>query len=350
MKKNKAGMQELAPSAGANEIKQLVEAIRHLIDTSKTKVFSQVNVALLQTYWAIGKLIVEREAQEQQPSGSLILDLSKALTKQLGKGFSRTNLFYMRSFYLSYSDVHTVSGQLSWSHYRELLVIEEASRRSFYEKEAINSRWSVRELKRQMESSLFERLILSQGVENKRRVKQLSEQGQVIEKPADIIKEPYVLEFLGIPENKVLLEKDLERKLIRYIEDFLLELGRGFMFVGAQKRIPIGNNYHYVDMVFYNKVLKSYVLIDLKMRKLKPADVGQLNAYLNYYKTEVNEETDADPIGIILCADKDEIEAEYALGGLTNQIFASQYVYYLPNKEELIQEVARALKKIEEEE
>ena len=166
----------------------------------------------------------------------------------------------------------------------------------------------------------------------------------------DIIKEPYVLEFLGIPENKPVLEKDLERKLIRYIEDFLLELGRGFMFVGSQKRITIGNNHQFVDMVFYNKILKSYILIDLKMNKLKPADIGQMNAYLNYYKTEINEDIDTDPIGIILCADKDEIVAEYALGGLTNQIFASRYIYYLPNKDELIKQVEKALKEFDEEE
>lgn len=192
-------------------------------------------------------------------------------------------------------------------------------------------------------SGLYQRLLLSDGKANKEKVLQLAKEGQIIEKPEDIIKEPYVFEFLGIKEEKPLLEKDLEYKLIRQLEDFLLELGKGFMFVGSQQRITIDNVHYYVDMVFYNKILKCYVLIDLKMGKLKPENMGQMNMYLNYYETEVNDEGDNKPIGIILCAKKDNVVAEYSLGGINNNLFASNYTYYMPDKEELIAQVEKVI-------
>ncbi len=326
----------------------LEEQIKEFVVSSRNKTYQYINNELLQTYWRIGKIIVEQETAnkiDEQTARSLILDLSKRLTKLLGKGFSRSNLFNMRRFYMFYSNVQTLSGHLSWSHYCELIWLEDADKRSFYEKESINSNWSVRELQRQINSSLFERLVLSDGKANKKTVLKLSKQGQMLETATDAIKDPYVFEFLGIPEKKPILEKELELKLIRHIEDFLLELGKGFMFVGSQQRITIGNKHNYIDMVFYNKILKAYVLIDLKTRKLKHTDAGQMNAYLNYFKTEINEHTDNVPIGIILCASKDDIEAEYALGGLTNQVFASTYVLYLPEKESLVKEVEAVLKK-----
>lgn len=330
-----------------DEMKQIINDIKTIIINSRSKIATTLNLQMLQTYWKIGKIIAEEE-KIGTTARSFILNLSKELTKDLGKGFSRSNLFNMRNFYLHYPDVQTLSGHLNWSHYCELIAIEDKDRRSFYEKETINANWSVRELKRQIESALFERLLLSKGEMNKQKLVELAKKGNIIRKPEDIIRDPYVFDFLGIAENKPLLEKDLERKLIRFIEDFLLELGKGFMFVGSQQRVTIGNTHHYVDMVFYNKILRAYVLIDLKMNKLKPADIGQINAYLNYYKIEVNEASDNEPIGIVLCADKDEIVAEYALGGLTNQIFASRYVYYLPNKEELIEQVQKVIKEINE--
>lgn len=326
----------------------LEEQIKEIIVSSRNKTYQYINNELLQTYWRIGKIIVEQETSnkiDEQTARSLILDLSKRLTKMVGKGFSRSNLFNMRRFYMFYSNVQTVSGHLSWSHYCELLWLEDADKRSFYEKESINSKWSVRELQRQINSSLFERLLLSDGNANKETVLKLSKHGQILETATDAIKDPYVFEFLGIPEKKPFLEKDLELKLIRHIEDFLLELGKGFMFVGSQQRITLGNKHNYIDMVFYNKILKAYVLIDLKTRKLKHTDAGQMNAYLNYFKTEINEPSDNAPIGIILCASKDDIEAEYALGGLTNQVFASTYVLYLPEKESLVKQVKAVLKK-----
>ncbi|MFK7796003.1 MAG: YhcG family protein [Aureispira sp.] len=331
-------------------IKSFVQAIRSVVVGAQTRTVASVNQELLLTYWQIGRIITQKEKEQDWSSRQLILALSKQLTKELGRGFSRSNLSNMRVLYQLYPDVQTLSGQLGWSHWCELLSISDEYKRAFYKKEAENAGWSVRELKRQIKSSLFERLLLSKGDLNKETVLKLSKEGQIIRHPSDLIKEPYVLEFLGIPEYKPLLEKDLERKLIRQIEFFLLELGKGFMFVGSQQRVSIGNNHHYVDMVFYNKILRSYVLIDLKMGKFVPAHAGQMNAYLNYYKTEINEDIDNDPIGIILCTDKDEIVAEYALGGLNNQIFASKYIYYLPDKDALIQQVQRAITSYDEEE
>ncbi len=303
---------------------------------------------MITAYWNIGRIIVEHEQEnnERATYGKQTLkELSKVLTEEFGKGFSVSNLQFMRRFYQTYQIQQTLSVKLSWSHYCELLLISEDDKRSFYEKECVNAGWSVRELKRQMETSLYERLLLSSGTENKERVLELALNGNEITKPSDIIKDPYVFEFLGIPEDKPVLESDLEKALVEHIEKFLLELGKGFMFVGTQQRITLGNEHYYVDMVFYNKILHSYVLIELKTKKLMPAAVGQLNMYLNYYAEEVNEESDNPPIGIILCTDRDFLGAEYALGGLNNNIFASKYTYVIPDKEELIAQVEAVLDK-----
>ncbi len=317
----------------------LLESIKDIMLDARIQVASQVNHTLIAAYWNIGKAILEYENILQidaVSSRQVILELSKQLTMELGRGFSRSNLFNMRKFYMEYPDVQTVSGQLSWSHICELLIIEEPHKRGFYEKESANSNWSVRELKRQIDSSLYERLLLSKGKAAKDILMKLSKTGQQIAEPEDIIKNPYVFEFLGIPEHKPLLERDLEAKLIRHIEFFLLELGRGFMFVGTQYRITINNTHYYIDMVFYNKLLKSYVLIELKTTKLHISDAGQLNTYLNYFKNEVNEKDDNPPVGIILCTEKDEIAAEYIMSGLENHVFASKYTYVLPDREVLI--------------
>ncbi len=325
----------------------LVESIKAIVLNGRKKVIKDVNRGLIETYWNIGREIFDNEnvnSVDSKSSRQVILQLSKQLTEELGKGFSRSNLFNMRKLYQTYPNVQTVSGHLSWSHICELLSIEDNNKRSFYEKETVNSNWSIRELKRQIDSSLYERLLLSSGRTNKDKVLNLSIKGQIFEKPEDIVKNPYVFEFLGFPEQKPILEKELEAKLIRHIEDFLLELGRGFMFVGSQQRITINNTHYYVDMVFYNKILQSYILIELKTTKLQVSDGGQLNTYLNYYKTEVNDTSDNPPIGIILCTEKDEIAAEYILGGFDNNVFASKYTYILPQKEELISEIENILK------
>lgn len=320
--------------------------IAELIQSARKQVATQVNTALLVTYWNVGRIIVEDEQKSEfraEYGKQVLKELSKRLTKDFGKGFSRPNLHWMRELYIKYPICQTLSNKLSWSHYCELLTISDDDKRSFYEQECINAQWSFRELKRQIDSSLFERLLLSDGQANKEKVMQLASKGIEMNQPSDIIKDPYVLEFVGIPENKPLMESDLERMLVRGIEDFLLELGRGFMFVGTQQRVTLNNTHYYVDMVFYNKILKAYVLIELKRTKFTPEAAGQLNMYLNYYATEVNDEGDNPPIGIILCTDKDSLTAEYALGGLSNQIFASKYTLCLPNKEQLIAEVQRMI-------
>lgn len=325
----------------------MVLEIRELLENARKNVAQQVNTQLLTTYWNIGRIIVEYEQQNQIRADygkQTLRELSKELTREFGKGFSRSNLQNMRAFYLAYEKCQTVSGKLSWSHYCELLSITDENKRSFYEKESINSGWSVRELKRQIDSSLYERLLLSSGDANKEKVLSLAQKGIEINQPADIIRDPYVFEFLGVPENKPILESDLENALVVQIEKFFLELGRGFMFVGTQQRVTLNNTHYYVDMVFYNKILRAYVLIELKTKKLTPEAAGQLNMYLNYYAAEINDPDDNPPIGIILCTEKDSIAAEYALGGLSNNIFASRYVLYMPDKEQLIAQVEAVLK------
>lgn len=324
----------------------MLQEIKELLTTARGRVAAAVNTELITTYWNIGRIIVKHEQRNQvraEYGKQTLKELSKVLTDEFGKGFSRSNLQNMRALYLNYEKCQSLTGKLTWTHYCELLSISDADKRSFYEKEAVNAGWSVRELKRQISTSLYERLLLSDGKTNKETVLALAQKGVEMAEPSDMIKDPYVFEFLGLPENKPMLESDLEKALVAQIEKFLLELGRGFMFVGTQQRITLNNTHYYVDMVFYNKILHAYVLIELKTTKLMPEAIGQLNMYLNYYASEVNDEHDAQPIGIILCTDKDSVAAEYALGGLSNNIFASRYVSYIPNKEQLIRQVETVL-------
>lgn len=325
---------------------KIIKEITELVNQTKSNLVKEINKTIVYVYWNIGRIIVsnENEFNNRLEYGQEVLrNLSKELTKYLGKGYSISNLKYMRVFYRAYPKLEELNDKLSWSHYLELMIIKDKNKRNFYEKECVSENWSVRELRRQLETSLFERLLLSDGRENKKKVLDLSKEGQKISKPSDIIKQPYVFEFLGIREQKPIFEKDLEYRLIKHIEDFLLELGKGFMFVGSQQRISLNNIDYYVDMFFYNKFLKSYVLIDLKMNDLKVENLGQMNMYLNYYEKDVNSEVDGKPVGIILCADKDKVLLEYALGGLSNNIFASTYTYYIPNKEQLISEINKVL-------
>ena len=331
---------------GGNDLEYAVSEIRELLEKSRRNVAAHVNQELLSTYWQIGEIIVRYEQNEKVRAAygeSTLRQLSKELTRELGKGFSVSNIQFMRRFYLTYEKQQTLSVKLSWSHYCELLSISDPDKRSFYEKECIQSGWSVRELRRQKESMLFERLLLSRGDSNKNEVLSLAQQGVEYAEPADVVRDPYVFEFLGLPESKPVMESDLEEALVRNIEKFLLELGRGFMFVGTQQRIPVGNTMRYVDMVFYNKIFRAYVLIELKTKEFMPEAAGQLNMYLNYYREEVNDPDDNPPIGLILCTDKNNLDVQYALGGLSNQIFVSQYVLYMPEKEQLLAQVERVL-------
>lgn len=326
-----------------NEYNHLVQDIGVIFTEGKKQAYKSVNYILVKTYWEIGKVIVEFEQQGKVKAdyGTELLDrLAADLRSKFGKGFSRRNVLDMRRFYIIFPKWQTVSAELSWSHYVQLIGIEDDLSRGFYEKQCIKEKWSVRELSRQKDSALFERLALSK---DKRGVMELSHKGQQIKHPRDIIKEPYVLEFLGIQPDLNHSEAELEQKIIDNLQMFLLELGRGFSFVGRQFRVSFRQNHFYVDLVFYNRILKCFVLIDLKINSVNHSDVGQMNMYLNYFAKEENAEDDNPPIGIILCADKDEVIIEYALGGISNKLFISKYQVYLPRKEELEEEMRRLM-------
>jgi predicted nuclease of restriction endonuclease-like (RecB) superfamily len=313
----------------------LITDIGNILEQGRRQVITSVNTTLVRTYWQIGREIVEYEqkGKEKAEYGSDFLNkLSKDLKEKYGSGFSRRLVLDIRRFYINYPKWQTVSAKLNWSQYVELLGISDNNSRSFYEKQCISENWSVRELRRQIDSALYTRLLLSK---DKKGLLELSKKGQIIEKPKDIVKDPYVLEFLNIPENYKFSEKELETKLINKLQSFLLELGKGFTFVKRQYRITLDNTNFYIDLVFYHRILKCFVLIDLKVGKANHTDIGQMNMYLNYFKKEENSKEDNAPIGIILSAGKDDLLVEFALGGITNNLFVSKYKLYLPTKEEL---------------
>lgn len=328
----------------------LISDIRSLLEQGRTKVAQTANTILVQTYWLIGRHIVEFEQNGQEKSEygtNLLSRLSKDLTTLYGKGFSRTNIALFRQFYLKMPIVQTASEQsllpifpLSWSHYVEIIKEDNPLAISFYSKQAENENWSVRELKRQMQSMLFHRLALSKDKEG---ILALAEKGQEITKPQDILRDPYVLEFLDIPQAYQMQESELEEQIISNLQHFLLELGKGFAFIGRQYRISIGGKHFYIDLVFYHRILKCFVLIDLKRGEVTHQDIGQMNLYLNYFRKEENVEGDNEPIGIVLGAYKDQLLVEYALDNISNQLFVSKYQLYLPNREELEQELQRYL-------
>ncbi|WOE71129.1 PDDEXK nuclease domain-containing protein [Hydrogenimonas thermophila] len=315
---------------------QFVQEIKTLLQSARDKVYQNINEIMTKTYFEIGKRIVEEEQKGKSRADygkELLKNLSIELTKEFGKGFSVTNLKNMRQFYLSFQNRQTLSDdfKLSYSHYIFLSKIQNEDERNFYEIEAIKNSWSLRELKRQFDSALFERLALSK---DKQKVKELSKKGQIIENPKDLIKEPYVLEFLGLEEKSHYSESELEQKLIDKLEHFLLELGRGFTFVARQKRFSFDEEHFRVDLVFYNRLLRCFVLIDLKIGKLKHQDLGQMMMYVNYFDRFEKTEDENPTIGIILCKDKNETLVELTLPK-DSQIFASKYQTVLPNKEEL---------------
>lgn len=325
------------------DYRELLERVSNLLERARHEVVKRVNTVIVQTYWEIGRLIVEEEQKgtERARYGEyLIQRLARDLTKRFGRGFRDTNLKYMRQFYLTYPIRHALRDELTWTHYRLLLRVENGNARSFYEIEAMKNAWSTRELDRQTNSLLFERLALSK---DKKKVMELTKRGQIIEKPEDMVKDPYVLEFLGIPERHHYTESHLEQALIEHLQEFLLELGKGFTFVARQKRITIDNEHFYIDLVFYNRILHCLVLIDLKVGKFSPADTGQMNFYLNYIKANEVMEDENPPVGILLCteADRSRVFVEYALGGLDNKIFVSKYKLYLPTKKELETEIKK---------
>ena len=326
---------------------KLIDNITTLWDEAKTKAITAVNTGLLEANWQTGKYIVDFELKGKDRAEygkQLLVNLSKDLTTRNGKGFSRSNLVYMRKFYLAFPICETLSHKLTWSHYFELLKCDNSLELQFYYKECIKECWKVRDLKRQMKSCLFQRLALST---DKAGVLALANEGHQVQTPQDIIRDPFVLEFAGLPKQKHYKESDLEKALKDHMEQFLLEMGRGFAFVGRQYAMQIGSRQFKVDLVFYHCILKCYVLIDLKRAEIKHGDIGQMNLYLNYFKTEVCQLDDNPPIGIVLGARKDELLMEYALEGITNQLFVARYQLYMPKREELQAQLDRLLDKAE---
>jgi len=317
-----------------NKYDLLIKQISTLITDAKRRVATTINHTLVETYWNIGKYIVEFEQEgniRAKYGEQLLINLSKDLTVSLGKGFSKSNLFNMRLFYTRFPIFQTLSGKLSWSHIIEIVTIDNKLERDFYLAEATNEHWSVRELKRQKERGLFVQLALGK---NKEHILSLARHGNIIENPEDIIKDTYTLDFFNIPESKP-SESALEDALIENLEHFLLELGKGFAFVGRQYRLTVNNTNYYADLVFYHIILKCYVVIDLKIGKVKQEDIGQMNLYLGYFAIDKNNDGDNPPIGIILAKEKDEIMVQYAMYGNNNNLFVSKYQFYLPDLEEL---------------
>lgn len=325
----------------------LYDQIRRVLLEAQSSVSRAVNMAMVHAYFEIGRLIVEDEqhgkARAEYGEETLKM-LSERLAAEFGRGFSMRNLRNMRTFYLTFRNRQTLSARLSWSHYTLLMRLDDEQARDFYIKEAESENWSVRELDRQINSLLFERLALSR---DRVQIKALAEQGQILESPRDAIKDPYILEFLGLPEQVAYSEKDLETALLNNLQSFLLELGKGFAFVARQKRITLDAEHFYIDLAFYNRLLRCFVLIDLKIGKLTHRDLGQMQMYVNFYDREVKTDDENSTIGIILCRDKKETIARYTLPEDNTQIFASKYKLYLPTEDELIRQVDEVAKRLE---
>jgi predicted nuclease of restriction endonuclease-like (RecB) superfamily len=342
-----------------NNNEQLLNSVSLLIKEARNLIVRNVNTTMVYTYFHIGRMIVEEEQHGKDRaaySESVLKELSGHLTKEYGKGFSHRNLEYFRKFYLLYTNrisqsliakfdldnQHFINSQsliafseqfkLSWTHYIQLMKIENIDERGFYEIESASNNWSVRELQRQFDSSLYERLALSKDKEG---VKQLSSNGQVLEKPFDTLKSPFVLEFLNMKEDSTYSESDLESAIIDKLEHFMMELGKGFLFEGRQKRITLDGDHFYVDLVFYNRLLRCFVLIDLKIGKLIHQDIGQMQMYVNYYDRKIKLPDERNTIGIVMCKQENKAVVEFTLPLNNEQIFAKEYKLYLPSKEEL---------------
>lgn len=328
------------------EINNIFDNIKELVINSRNRVYSTVNTEMLNLYWNIGKAIMEiQQGDERASYGETVLEkLSQKLTNEFGKGFSSRNLRTMRKFYLVYPIWKTVSSKLSWSHYLELIKIEEESKRNFYLNECINSMWSVRELQRQRDSLLYERLVLSA---NKEKILELSQKGQVIRESKDIVKDPFVLEFLDIKENTDYLESDLEKNILEHLKDFLLELGKGFSYVGNQVRLTLEEDHFYPDLVFYNRILKCFVIIDLKIGKVTHQDIGQMQMYVNFYDREIKNKDENPTVGILLSTNKNKTVVKYTLPEDNKTIFSSEYKLHMPTEQELIDAVEEEKKNLE---
>lgn len=317
------------------EVENLYNDIKLLVEESKRKVYKMVNTEMINLYWSIGKMIVDKQGETEKAKYKdyIIQELSMRLTSKFGKGFSKRNLERMRKFYVCYPIATTMLSQLTWSHYLELIKIDDEDRRNFYMHECINSNWNVRELQRQRETLLYERIIMSK---DKSKVKELSFEGNKIYENKDIIKDPFVLEFLDIKENTNYLESDLEKNILNHLKEFLLELGKGFTYVGNQVRITLDTEHFYPDLVFYNRILKCFVIIDLKIGKVTHKDIGQMQMYVNYYDRDIKSNDENRTIGILLSTDKNETIVKYTLPEDNKTIFSSEFRLTIPTEQELI--------------
>ena len=328
----------------------IYKEIKSILEQARNKVYKVANSTMVEAYWNIGRVTVEKQggSNKAEYGTALIKNLSKKMTKEFGKGFTVANLKNMRQFYLIFQKSYALRSELTWTHYRLLMRVENENARNFYIEECIKSNWSTRQLERQITTLFYERLLSSKDKEKvSKEIYKLEPQ---IKKAEDIIRDPYVLEFLGLPENTSFLEKNLEQALIDHLQKFLLELGRGFSFVARQKRITFDGRHFYIDLVFYNYLLKCFVLIDLKVGDLTHQDLGQMQMYVHYFEEEMMNEGDNPPIGIVLCADKSDSIVKYTLSKNETQVFASKYKAYLPSEEELLSEIRKEYNMLKQEE
>ncbi len=329
-----------------NEVNELFINIKDLVNQSRNRVYKTVNVEMISLYWNIGKMIVDKQnGKSRAKYGDLLIEgISKKLTDAFGKGFSIQNLRRMRQFYMIYPIRSTLSSELSISHYYELIKIKEESKRNFYMLECINSNWDVRELQRQRTTLLYERIA---ALKDKSKVLELSTKGHNIYENKDIIKDPFVLEFLDIKENTNYLETDLKNNILEHLKEFLLELGKGFTYVGNQVRITIDNDHFYPDLVFYNRILKCFVIIDLKLGKVSHKAIGQMQMYVNYYDREIKSNEENKTIGILLSTDKNETVVKYTLPEDNKTIFSSEFRLTIPSEKEFIDVIENEKKNLE---
>ena len=329
-----------------NEINVLYDDIKYLIEQSRNKVYKTINNEMVYLHWNIGKMIVERQdGKNRAKYGDLLIEeISKRLTEYFGKGFSMQNLRRMRQFYMCFPIRSTLSSELSISHYYELIRIKDKNKRDFYMHECLNSNWDVKELQRQRTTLLYERLATSK---DKSKLLELSTKGHNIYENKDIIKDPFVLEFLDIKDKTNYLESDLEKSILEHLKEFLLELGRGFTFVGNQVRITIDTEHYYPDLIFYNRILNCFVIIDLKIGKVTHKDIGQMQMYVNYYDREIKRKNENKTIGILLSTDKNETVVKYTLPEDNKTIFSSEFKLTIPSEREFIKVIENEKKNIE---
>ena len=328
------------------EVDNLYNNIKVLVEQSRNKVYKTVNTEMINLYWNIGKMIIDMQGGNNNAKYKdyVLENLSVRLSNEFGRGFSKRNLERMRKFYLYYPIATTLLSQLTWSHYLELIKIDDVNKRNFYMNECINSNWDVRELQRQRTTLLYERIINSK---DKHKILELSNMGNKLNEPKDIIKDPFVLEFLDIKENTDYLESDLEKNILNHLKEFLLELGKGFTYVGNQVRITLDTEHYYPDLIFYNRILKCFVIIDLKIGKVTHKDIGQMQMYVNYYDRDIRSNDENKTIGILLSTNKNETIVKYTLPEDNKTIFSSEFKLTIPSEKEFIDVIEDEKKNLE---